>query len=156
MVKDGVLTLHRIIVIHKNKTKTKHLKTKQKGKTEIVDEVKVIDKEEEREEDNIPLKHKRQCKEDASGLMRVKSTKVKDSKNSSSLASTISSKDQTPTKTFLLLRSTSKTTKGKGFQSSPKIQKPTSTKSKATTPKPASEILSLLPLQGKNPINFLP
>uniref|UniRef100_A0A9I9DD60 Uncharacterized protein n=1 Tax=Cucumis melo TaxID=3656 RepID=A0A9I9DD60_CUCME len=37
-VKDGVCsssTLHRIIAIHKNKAKSKHLKTKQDGKSKV-------------------------------------------------------------------------------------------------------------------------
>ena len=66
-MKDRVyttLTLHRVIVIHKNKAKTKCLKTKQEGQIKVVEEVEASE-EEEREEDNFPLKHKRQGKEEA-------------------------------------------------------------------------------------------
>uniref|UniRef100_A0A9I9D5R9 Uncharacterized protein n=1 Tax=Cucumis melo TaxID=3656 RepID=A0A9I9D5R9_CUCME len=69
-MKDRVyttLTLHRVIVIHKNKAKTKCLKTKQEGQIKVVEEVEEVQasEEEEREEDNFPLKHKRQGKEEA-------------------------------------------------------------------------------------------
>ena len=45
-MKDRVyttLTLHRVIVIHKNKAKTKCLKTKQEGQIKVVEEVEASD-----------------------------------------------------------------------------------------------------------------
>ena len=79
-VKDGIWlpsTFHRIIAIHKNKAKIKCLKTKEGCK--VVKEIDDDDVEEEDKTDNIPLKRKRQDKEDDLGSKKAKSSKIEDS-----------------------------------------------------------------------------
>ncbi|KAA0066896.1 hypothetical protein E5676_scaffold236G001180 [Cucumis melo var. makuwa] len=106
-IKDEVCTastLHRVIAIHKNKARLKCLKTKQAGQIEV----KVVDdkdEEEESEEDNVPLKCKRQGEEEALGSKKAKTSKAKDSKDTLPHASTTCPKKKKPTTTFSPIKS---------------------------------------------------
>lgn len=58
-------SLHRIINLHLNKVKDKRLKIKKEGKTKVVDEVEAKTEEEERDEQQTPLKRKTRGEEEA-------------------------------------------------------------------------------------------
>lgn len=122
-MKDDVCSLsilRRIIAIHKNKARLKRLNNKKEGQVEVTDVE--VSEEEERDEDEVPLKHKRQVEEEASRSKRVKTSKAKDSKKTLPHASTISPKKKKLTNTFSPTKSKSKSFKATTSRSSPKIQ----------------------------------
>ncbi|KAA0067069.1 hypothetical protein E5676_scaffold14G00820 [Cucumis melo var. makuwa] len=148
VVKDDICTipnLPRIINLHRNKEKTKCLKTKKEGQTTVVDEVETKE-EEEREDKQVPLKRKRKGEEEDSSLKEKMRLKAKDSRDPLYLALTIVPQDQTPKETISLPKS--KTTMAKIISSPsgtpppplPSIQKQTPSTSKTKSPSPSHKI----------------
>ncbi|KAA0042372.1 hypothetical protein E5676_scaffold477G00770 [Cucumis melo var. makuwa] len=120
---------------------------------EVKDKVEKLDDEDEIEEDDVPLKRKRQDEEEASGLNRAKSSKAKDSKETLSPVST-----KSPNKkklTDLPSPDKSKSSKATSSQTVTKSKLPPSPKNPNRQPQPKKSKIPL-PLPGKILITTLP